>query len=91
MDAVPRVQLPYLTQLAVNDRRSPLKMSPMRAMALAATMAFAVSCGGGGGGAGGSGVSPSKQLGDLNEDQLRDIGLSRAEAFVEANKPFWRA
>jgi len=32
-----------------------------------------------------------KQLGDLTEDQLRDIGLSRADAFVEANKPFWRA
>lgn len=32
-----------------------------------------------------------RQLGDLTEDQLRDIGLSRAGAIVEANKPFWRA
>jgi len=36
-------------------------------------------------------VPSRKQLGDLTEDQLRDIGLSRADAFVEANKPFWRA
>lgn len=32
-----------------------------------------------------------KQLGQLTEGQLRDIGLSRADAIVEANKPFWRA
>lgn len=31
------------------------------------------------------------QLGNLTEGQLRDIGLSRADAVVEANKPFWRA
>jgi len=31
------------------------------------------------------------QLGQLTEGQLRDIGLSRADAIVEANKPFWRA
>ena len=31
------------------------------------------------------------QLGYLTEGQLRDIGLSRADAVVEANKPFWRA
>jgi uncharacterized protein YjiS (DUF1127 family) len=26
----------------------------------------------------------------LNDDQLRDIGLSRGEALREAAKPFWR-
>ena len=36
-------------------------------------------------------IRTRKQLGDLTEDQLRDIALSRADAVVEANKPFWRA
>lgn len=27
----------------------------------------------------------------LNDDLLKDIGVSRADAFREATKPFWRA
>ena len=27
---------------------------------------------------------------ELTDDQLRDIGLSRSEAFREASTPFWR-
>ncbi len=27
----------------------------------------------------------------MNERQLKDIGISRADAAREANKPFWRA
>jgi uncharacterized protein YjiS (DUF1127 family) len=30
-------------------------------------------------------------LAALDEPMLRDIGLSRAEAWREASKPFWRA
>jgi uncharacterized protein YjiS (DUF1127 family) len=26
---------------------------------------------------------------ELNDDQLKDIGVSRSEAFREANRPFW--
>jgi uncharacterized protein YjiS (DUF1127 family) len=26
---------------------------------------------------------------DLTDDQLRDIGISRAQAVYEADKPFW--
>jgi uncharacterized protein YjiS (DUF1127 family) len=28
---------------------------------------------------------------ELSDHMLRDIGISRAEAFGEAEKPFWRA
>jgi uncharacterized protein YjiS (DUF1127 family) len=31
------------------------------------------------------------QLAELNEQMLRDIGLSRADVMAEATKPFWRA
>jgi len=31
-----------------------------------------------------------RSLKTLSEHQLRDIGVSRAEAVVEADKPFWR-
>jgi uncharacterized protein YjiS (DUF1127 family) len=27
---------------------------------------------------------------EMSEAQLKDIGVSRAEAFGEANRPFWR-
>lgn len=30
-----------------------------------------------------------KQLHHLTDDQLRDIGISRAQARFEADKPFW--
>lgn len=26
---------------------------------------------------------------ELTDDQLKDIGVSRSEAFCEANRPFW--
>ncbi len=32
-----------------------------------------------------------EQLAQLDELSLRDIGVSPAQARVEANKPFWRA
>ena len=32
-----------------------------------------------------------RQLAKLNDSQLRDIGLSRGDAQLEAYKPFWRA
>jgi uncharacterized protein YjiS (DUF1127 family) len=32
-----------------------------------------------------------RELAGLCERSLRDIGLSRYDAFHEANKPFWRA
>jgi len=31
-----------------------------------------------------------RALGELDDDRLRDIGCSRAEAQAEAAKPFWR-
>lgn len=31
------------------------------------------------------------ELARLGERELHDIGVSRAEASVEANKPFWQA
>ena len=31
-----------------------------------------------------------KALLDLPEDTLHDIGLSRADVYAEATKPFWR-
>jgi uncharacterized protein YjiS (DUF1127 family) len=31
-----------------------------------------------------------RQLGELNDHLLRDIGASRADAWAEAAKPFWR-
>jgi uncharacterized protein YjiS (DUF1127 family) len=30
-----------------------------------------------------------RALSALNEEQLKDIGLSRADAFREASRPFW--
>lgn len=30
-------------------------------------------------------------LREMGEHQLRDIGLTRADVLVEADKPFWRA
>ena len=27
---------------------------------------------------------------EMSDSQLKDIGLSRAEAFGEANRPFWK-
>ena len=35
-------------------------------------------------------ASQRRQLAELSADQLRDIGISRAEALAEAAKPFWR-
>jgi uncharacterized protein YjiS (DUF1127 family) len=32
-----------------------------------------------------------RQLAELDDRQLDDIGISRAEALCEAAKPFWRA
>jgi uncharacterized protein YjiS (DUF1127 family) len=32
-----------------------------------------------------------RQLMELSDHMLRDIGISRAEAFGEAEKPFWHA
>lgn len=26
---------------------------------------------------------------EMSDDQLKDIGVSRAEAYCEANRPFW--
>ena len=31
-----------------------------------------------------------RQLEALNDRMLRDIGLTRADVFAEASKPFWR-
>jgi uncharacterized protein YjiS (DUF1127 family) len=31
-----------------------------------------------------------RQLQALNDHMLRDIGLTRADVFAEASKPFWR-
>jgi uncharacterized protein YjiS (DUF1127 family) len=31
-----------------------------------------------------------RQLQSLNDHMLRDIGLTRADVFTEASKPFWR-
>jgi uncharacterized protein YjiS (DUF1127 family) len=30
-------------------------------------------------------------LAEMNEQALRDIGLTRSDVLVEADKPFWRA
>ena len=35
-------------------------------------------------------VQDRRELAGLCERSLRDIGLSRYEAYTEANKPFWR-
>ncbi len=32
-----------------------------------------------------------RTLATMSEQSLRDIGISRYEAFYEARKPFWRA
>ncbi len=31
-----------------------------------------------------------RQLAQLDDDRLRDIGISREQALAEARKPFWR-
>jgi uncharacterized protein YjiS (DUF1127 family) len=31
-----------------------------------------------------------RQLAELSDHTLRDIGLTRVDAWAEANKPFWR-
>jgi uncharacterized protein YjiS (DUF1127 family) len=31
-----------------------------------------------------------QHLQSLNDHMLRDIGLTRADVFLEASKPFWR-
>ena len=31
-----------------------------------------------------------RRLGELDDRMLRDIGLTRADAWAEAQKPFWR-
>jgi uncharacterized protein YjiS (DUF1127 family) len=31
-----------------------------------------------------------RRLGELNDYMLRDIGLTRADAWAESAKPFWR-
>lgn len=36
-------------------------------------------------------VAQRRQLAELNEMQLADIGIGRGDAMIEANKPFWRA
>jgi uncharacterized protein YjiS (DUF1127 family) len=35
-------------------------------------------------------VGQRRQLAELNDHMLRDIGLSRADVMAEATKPFWR-
>lgn len=35
-------------------------------------------------------VRTRKQLLDLSDEQLRDIGISREQAKLEAMRPFWR-
>jgi uncharacterized protein YjiS (DUF1127 family) len=32
-----------------------------------------------------------RALSELNDQMLRDIGLTRADAWAESEKPFWRA
>jgi uncharacterized protein YjiS (DUF1127 family) len=32
-----------------------------------------------------------RELGSLDDEQLKDIGISRADAVREARKPFWRS
>jgi uncharacterized protein YjiS (DUF1127 family) len=32
-----------------------------------------------------------RALSELNDHMLRDIGLTRADAWAESEKPFWRA
>ena len=31
-----------------------------------------------------------RELATLDQDALKDIGVSRVDALLEANKPFWR-
>ena len=35
-------------------------------------------------------VKQRRALGQLTDEQLKDIGISRADAMREASKPFWR-
>jgi uncharacterized protein YjiS (DUF1127 family) len=32
-----------------------------------------------------------RQLAELSDHMLRDLGVSRADAWAEADKPFWRS
>ena len=32
-----------------------------------------------------------RELGSLDDEQLKDVGISRADAVREARKPFWRS
>ena len=32
-----------------------------------------------------------RQLGELSDQMLRDIGLTRADVWAESSKPFWRS
>ena len=32
-----------------------------------------------------------RELASMSDHMLKDIGVSRAQAWVESNKPFWRA
>jgi uncharacterized protein YjiS (DUF1127 family) len=32
-----------------------------------------------------------RELGPLDDEQLKDVGISRADAAREARKPFWRS
>jgi uncharacterized protein YjiS (DUF1127 family) len=36
-------------------------------------------------------IEQRHQLAQLSEQMLRDIGINRADALAEAEKPFWRA
>ena len=36
-------------------------------------------------------VADRRQLQDLDDQTLRDIGLARGDVEIEAGKPFWRA
>jgi len=36
-------------------------------------------------------ASMRRHLGTLDERMLKDIGLTRADVWVESRKPFWRA
>jgi uncharacterized protein YjiS (DUF1127 family) len=35
-------------------------------------------------------VRQRRRLSELSDHMLRDIGLTRADAWAEADKPFWR-
>jgi uncharacterized protein YjiS (DUF1127 family) len=35
-------------------------------------------------------ASQRRQLGELSDHMLRDIGVTRADVWAESSKPFWR-